>query len=453
MNADNKENALSIAVIGHTNAGKTSLLRTLTRNRKFGQVSIHPATTRNVEAIRLTPVSGLVLELHDTPGFEDSIGLLNALHRQQPDPRTAGPQRLAGFMDSEAARTDFVQETKALRQLLDCDLSLYVADASEPVSGKHRDEFVILSWSGRPCLVVLNFVAGNADPAAWRDALHTAGLHNVVEFDTVVFNAGDEQRLLQQIAMLLPAAEHHIQQLLALRSAERREQLDESAALIAETLIDCAEIHAAGAEAERVVQQSAREREQRLNRDLLALFRFAESDYRPAGLPIQGSRWSIDLFDGEVLAGLGLSLSGSALKGATAGAAVDLVTGFTSLGLATVIGGVIGAGIDGVGRIKQYITGKEGRVDTTQVAVESLGFLARRACLLVRDLIRRGHAAVQPVVSHAELADRLQQEQDVLKLLEQARYQPGWARARSDARRDQCIAAMQVLIRGNLPAE
>ena len=31
--------AIEIAVVGHTNAGKTSLLRTLTRRRDFGEVS------------------------------------------------------------------------------------------------------------------------------------------------------------------------------------------------------------------------------------------------------------------------------------------------------------------------------------------------------------------------------------------------------------------------------
>ncbi|WP_200870248.1 GTPase, partial [Pseudomonas aeruginosa] len=40
---------LILAVVGHTNTGKTSLLRTLTRDRGFGEVSHRPSTTRHVE--------------------------------------------------------------------------------------------------------------------------------------------------------------------------------------------------------------------------------------------------------------------------------------------------------------------------------------------------------------------------------------------------------------------
>lgn len=451
MTISDTDNIFRLAVIGHTNAGKTSLLRTLTRNRQFGEVSIHPATTRNVEAIRLDPTAGLAIEFHDTPGFEDSMGLLNTLHEQFPDPRTPGPQRLSKFLESDAARTDFVQEAKALRQLLDCDLSLYVADASEPVSGKHNDEFIILNWCGRPCLVVLNFVASAGQPDAWRQALHNAGLHNVVEYDTVVFNNSDEQRLLQQVALLLPAAEQHIKQLLVLRHDECRQQLDESAALIAETLVACAAVHAGGSDAIDNVQQQVRERERHLNRDLLALFRFGEADYAPEELPISGAAWDVDLFDPDILTELGLSLGSSAVKGAAAGAAVDLFTGFTSLGVATLIGGAIGAGIDGAGRLKNYFTTSADRTETTQVAMESLCFLARRACLLVRDLACRGHAATQPVVSPGELADPLQEEQRVTAILQQARYLPEWAGSHNDTRLKHLLHELEALIRINLP--
>ena len=44
---------LRIAIVGHTNAGKTSLLRTLTRQVDFGKVSDRPGTTRHAEAIDL----------------------------------------------------------------------------------------------------------------------------------------------------------------------------------------------------------------------------------------------------------------------------------------------------------------------------------------------------------------------------------------------------------------
>ena len=51
----------TVAVVGHSNAGKTSLMRTLTRRRDFGEISVHPATTRHVELAELAVAGQPVL--------------------------------------------------------------------------------------------------------------------------------------------------------------------------------------------------------------------------------------------------------------------------------------------------------------------------------------------------------------------------------------------------------
>ena len=73
---------IHVAVVGHTNTGKTSLLRTLTRNVDFGEISSRPGTTRHVEGTELLLGDEPVLALYDTPGLEDSITLLELLQRQ-----------------------------------------------------------------------------------------------------------------------------------------------------------------------------------------------------------------------------------------------------------------------------------------------------------------------------------------------------------------------------------
>ncbi|MHC4947061.1 MAG: GTPase domain-containing protein, partial [Planctomycetota bacterium] len=60
--------AIRVAVVGHTNTGKTSLLRTLTRDTGFGEVSPSPAQTRHVEGTALLVGGRPLLELYDTPG-------------------------------------------------------------------------------------------------------------------------------------------------------------------------------------------------------------------------------------------------------------------------------------------------------------------------------------------------------------------------------------------------
>lgn len=90
---------LKLAVVGHTNVGKTSLLRTLTRDVGFGEVSHRPSTTRHVEGARLSVDGEALLELYDTPGLEDAIALLDYLERlDRPGERLDGPARLARFL-------------------------------------------------------------------------------------------------------------------------------------------------------------------------------------------------------------------------------------------------------------------------------------------------------------------------------------------------------------------
>ena len=60
---------LHIVVAGHTNAGKTSLLRTLTRQRDFGAVSENPGTTRATQAATLRVDGHAAVRFLDTPGL------------------------------------------------------------------------------------------------------------------------------------------------------------------------------------------------------------------------------------------------------------------------------------------------------------------------------------------------------------------------------------------------
>ncbi len=161
---------LKLAVVGHTNVGKTSCLRTLTRDVGFGEVSHRPSTTRHVEGARLSVDGEPLLDLFDTPGLEDAIALLDYLERlERPGERLDGPARLARFLEGGEARQRFEQEAKVLRQLLTCDAGLYVIDAREPVLAKYRDELEVLASCGKP-LPVLNFVSSaNHREPDWRE--------------------------------------------------------------------------------------------------------------------------------------------------------------------------------------------------------------------------------------------------------------------------------------------
>ena len=440
---------IRIAVIGHTNAGKTSLLRTLMRDRGFGEVSSRPATTRHVEATTVELGEDWALELADTPGLEDSMGLLDALHAVEASPRISGAARIESFLDSLLATTDFAQEAKALRQLIASDLALYVVDAREPVLGKYQDEFTILASSGRPCLVVLNFTASpGADPARWRSALQSAGIHTVTAFDTVVFDADDERRLWQQIGLLVPAAEAVCERIVATREREAGQQRAQAARLLAEALVDCAALRVVSEPGADPLGVKIRGREAALSRDLLAVFRFAPGDYAARELPLASATWTLDPFDAAVLKEVGIGLSTSAAKGAAAGAVIDALTAFHSLGAATLIGGALGAGLDAATRLARHL--REGGIDYAQIDAATALFIARRAVQLVRDLERRGHAAQTPLAARTQLSTPLSDENALRRELARAANHPAWSEigdeAEPDPARRSCVESLQRLL-------
>ena len=134
---------IRIAVVGHTNAGKTSLLRTLTRNVDFGEVSDRPGTPRHAESIDLRMHGQTAVRFFDTPGLEDSIALLDYLNSL---PGSTRPERVRAFLAGPEARGVFEQEAKVLRALLDeADAAMYVIDSREAVLPKYRAEFEILT--------------------------------------------------------------------------------------------------------------------------------------------------------------------------------------------------------------------------------------------------------------------------------------------------------------------
>jgi predicted GTPase len=211
-----EQSTLKIAVVGHTNVGKTSLLRTLIRDVNFGKVDDMPGSTRQVQSARIMLGTQTALILFDTPGIEDSIGLLDYLEQLSGSAqRLDGPDRIRLFLDSPEASALYEQEARVLNKLLSCDAGLYVVDVREPVLAKHRDELVILSSCARPLLPVLNFVASDtARTQEWRDALARVGLHSVLSFDSMSPPIEGEEKLYQALSLFLTP---HQQTLVALQ--------------------------------------------------------------------------------------------------------------------------------------------------------------------------------------------------------------------------------------------
>jgi hypothetical protein len=407
-----------------------------------------------------------LVELYDTPGLEDSIGLLEHLERERGSPpaRIEGIDQIRTFLASPQADPTgggaFAQEAKALKQVLASDVALYVIDARDRVLGKHRDELEILARCARPVVPVLNFTASpDAQITLWREHLSRANMHAVAEFDTVVLDEHTERRLLEKMRSLLDRHHATINALIDEREQLRAGLLRTSCSLIADMLIDVAAHQVSVATNDRTevedaidaLRQRVRDREQRCVEQLLQLHRFSRDDCLPADLPIHEGRWGIDLFNPAAMKQFGVRTGSAAAAGATAGLALDLISHGLTLGAATALGAAIGGAI-GVAHThgRRLVDRMRGR---SELAVDdaTLRLLLTRQVMLLRALVRRGHASVNPIrleplpttdesadhINESSRSKRVSSAPGVPRrlpvIVDEIRLHPSWSRLQPDA--------------------
>lgn len=452
MTDRNAHPPLKLAVVGHTNVGKTSLLRTLTRDVGFGEVSHRPSTTRHVEGARLSVDGEALLELYDTPGLEDAIALLDFLERlDRPGERLDGPARLARFLEGSEARQRFEQEAKVLRQLLASDAGLYVIDAREPVLAKYRDELAVLASCGKPLLPVLNFVSSSQHREPdWREALARLGLHALVRFDSVAPPEDGERRLYESLALLLENSRGQLERLIADQQAQREVRRHSAARLIAELLLDCAACRRSVATTSDQVQsaiddvrKAVRQREQRCVEALLKLYAFRREDASASDLPLLDGRWGDDLFNPETLKLLGVRVGGGIAAGAAAGAGVDLLVGGITLGAAALVGAIAGGALQTARSYGGRLLGKlKGQRELT-VDDAVLRLLALRQRQLLIALEARGHAAVDSIKLDTP-QDKTWRQGKLPDALHKARAHPQWSSLNPHPKLDQTERQEQI---------
>ncbi|MBB4212458.1 50S ribosome-binding GTPase [Rhodothalassium salexigens DSM 2132] len=459
--------AINVAVVGHTNVGKTSLMRTLTRQRGFGAVSIRPATTRHVEMAELSVPGSLPVRLYDTPGLEDSSGLLAYLD----DLRTrTGFDWIDAIDRFVAEATDdhhpFAQEAKSLAQVRRSDAALYVVDVRDPVRARHRDELEILGRCAVPVLPVLNFIA---DPDAqidhWREQLARVNMHALVAFDTVVYDAAGEAALYDKIAAL---ADRFAAPLARLRDdlAARRAQVRRASAVeVAEMLVDAAGAQAGYALDQRQAQSDAeadlkarvRQREAQCVERLLDLHGFGADDVRLSDFAISHGRWDQDIFDPQTLAQYGVSASKAAATGAGVGVAIDVLAGGMTLGGAAATGAALGFLYDTARTYGGRLQARLRREVRLRVDDATLQGLAARQMQLLAALLKRGHGAIAPAATET-LAPGEATVRQLGRQARRARSTPDWSAlnrpggATSGRRRSELVAALADTVEAGLDA-
>lgn len=395
---------IDIAVVGHTNVGKTSLLRTLVRRRDFGVVSDSPGTTRHVESIDLHIDGANAVRYHDTPGLEDSAALLHYLKTLGTDATPV--ERVHAFLRGPEAQAAFEQEAKVLRKLLECDAAIYVIDCREPVLPKYRYEMEILSACAKPVMPVLNFSrAAISHAAQWRETLTAYHLHTCVQFDAVAPFMGAERQLYEDLGVLLRERRAQLQDIidyLDWQSLERRRAARE---LVASLLVSAAAMRRALSPAD--VQDTERKAAllRRFKKDvaaqvaacvqaLLAVYGFDKNDAEVDVAPWTQGRWEADLFSAHTLKDASQKLGTGAAVGAAVGLVADVALAGLSLGTGTALGAAVGGlASQGWSQVPRKIANRMRGIEELTLENEVLWVLVGSMVRLCAALEQRGHAA------------------------------------------------------------
>jgi hypothetical protein len=442
-----QSNNLQIAVVGHTNTGKTSLIRTLLRSSQFGKIDDRAGTTRHVERASINIAHDISVAFFDTPGLEDIEGLNIALRKLDSEALSETDKRALSesVIESNGRPRDKLetlipilsggpleQECKSLRQVLKSDLLLYVIDTREPLLDKYLNELDIIAMAGQPIIPVLNFIQqDNSRLTEWQRALADRGLHATVEYDTVAFNFGAEEKLYRKCQSLLGKHHDTFQILIELRANAWHELLNNAQLTAAEWMVNaCAwRLKYRGTTHATVVSDRLKEQlrsaEHNVLLSQLQAFGFAEDDLHTEAAKVKAGAWQLDLFDKQGLGELGKEIGSTATKGAALGAGIDLMVGGLSLGAASLIGGTLGASWSLLqrfgGELSSLISGEK------YICLDNEGarLLFLRQAELLKILAHRGHASQQAVVLSGPAIQA--ESKDWQRWLTYTRQHPQWS--------------------------
>ena len=234
---------ISLSLVSHTNAGKTTLARTLL-GRDIGQVRDAPHVTEFADVFTMleTP-QGDRLQLWDTPGFGDSVRLVKRL-RQSANP-------IGWFMSAVWDRwrdRAFWHTQQALRNVRDeADVMLYLVNASESpeAAGFVASEMELLAWVGKPVIVLLNQLGPPrgaaleaADVERWRIRMCAfAPVRDVLPLDAFARCWVQELTLLRAIENVLDGERRALMgRLRSAWQAQREQTFDAAMSSIAASL-------------------------------------------------------------------------------------------------------------------------------------------------------------------------------------------------------------------------
>jgi hypothetical protein len=373
---------INLSLVSHTNAGKTTLVRTLLA-RDVGEVRDAAHVTDVATGYLLLQAGGDSLMLWDTPGFGDTARLLKRL-------KLAG-NPLGWFLTQVWDRwreRPLWSSQQAVRNARDhADVILYLVNASEDPenAGYVALEMEILAWVSKPVVLLLNQTGppradGSAEEERWA---HHLADHPIVRgaltLDAFARCWVQEGTLLRTVRPLLPTEKGA-----ALARLEQAWQVNNLDRFLRSMEILATHLAQAAVDRENVPEQNwqdrvggavrslGKEEPPEAGRAVGKLAERLEAATRVSTEELIRLHGLSGKAAGEVLRRIGKDVSTSAparegfsamlgglLSGALGGLAADVAAGGLTLGGGMIIGGLLGAaGAGGLARGYNLVRGE-----------------------------------------------------------------------------------------------
>ncbi|GGC20617.1 DUF3482 domain-containing protein [Pseudoduganella buxea] len=368
---DGSSSAIQLALISHTNNGKTTLARTLL-GVDVGEVrdAAHVTALAESHPLLATPQGDRLL-LWDTPGFGDSVRLMKRL-------AMAG-NPIGWFLREVLDRyrdRPFWLSQQALRAARDnADVVLYLVNSTERPedAGYLPSEMKILEWVEKPVLVLLNQMGPprpgheeQAEQGRWRAHLRQfPAVRDVLPLDAFARCWVHEAVFYDAIAALLPAGKTaSYARLRAVWEENNTRRFHQSMAVTAQQLLDACRDRQLVEKVEQGVLASAmklvgvgkgdeRKRQERAMNTLVARLNLGIGQTTVSLLALHGldaseapkinARVSNNFTVRAPVEKAQAALLGAIVSGAATGLSADLAAGGLTLGTGALLGGVIGA--------------------------------------------------------------------------------------------------------------
>lgn len=340
-----------LAIMGHPNAGKSSVVATLTENDRIA-IDKRAGTTTESDVYPVVIDGQTVIEFIDTPGFQNPSAILEwfQLHGGQSD-------LAAAFVSAHRNNPLFAHDCALLEPVAAGAGIILVVDGSKRIKEKDRVEIELLRLTARPRMAILNNLTRQSRHLEqWQNTL-SKGFNSVREFNAHRATYAERIKLLNALKSIDQRWEQRLEQTIDAFERDWERRTDQAATTILDLLREALAFrYTESVKNNKLVFQSGRDQ---VKAEVMAAF---EDGLRTLEIKAQEqiranfhhNVWNVsadsilgrDLLSEDVNQTLGISKRQLAMvgmaTGAASGAAIDIAAAGSSLGAAAFLGAAAG---------------------------------------------------------------------------------------------------------------